>query len=365
MTRAGLRLAPGLLLGQATVLLLAAMAAVLVAAAVGPPLFHEHLIRAGGDPGPGALAHIEEAFASAGLITLVAALGIASIAAVAVTLVLTRRLTRPLDALADAAAQVATGRLDVRVEDVHAPVELATVTEAFNTMARDLDETDQMRARLLSDLAHELRTPLSTLAAYLDALDDGVAVATPETVAVLRQQVDRLSRLARDVRAVSSAAEESAEALDIEAVSVQGLVDAVVTPLRTRLPEAVSLTTEISPGLTIHADGDRIEQVLTNLLDNAARHTQVGRITVIADHRGDAVRIQVLDTGDGIGGEHLPHVFERFYRTDTARDRDHGGSGLGLAICRAIVRAHGGTITAASPGPGRGSTFTLTLPDGT
>lgn len=362
MTRLRLRVAPGLLLAQAAVLLLAAAAAVLVAAAVGPPLFHEHLVRAGTDATPGALAHIEEAFASAGLITLAAALSIAMIAAVAVTVLLTRRLTRPLDALAYAAAEVASGRLDVRVEPAHTPAELATVTEAFNTMARDLDETDQVRARLLSDLAHELRTPLSTLTAYLDALDDGVTTATPDTVAVLREQVDRLTRLARDIRAVSAAAEESADALDLQPVPVPDLVESACAPLRTRLPDEVRLTIDVEPGLTVHADRDRIAQVLTNLLDNAARHTQAGHITVTADGYGDTVRIEVADTGDGIGAEHLPHVFERFYRSDSARDRDRGGSGLGLTICRAILRAHGGTITAASPGPGRGSTFTITLP---
>ncbi|MDX5319112.1 MAG: ATP-binding protein, partial [Actinomycetes bacterium] len=113
----------------------------------------------------------------------------------------------------------------------------------------------------------------------------------------------------------------------------------------------------------VEADGDRLGQVLTNLLENALRHTPAGgRVTVTAGVVGDAVRLEVADTGEGIAPEHLPHVFERFYRVDTARDRAHGGSGVGLAIVRAIMRAHGGTVTATSDGAGRGAVFTLTLP---
>lgn len=123
----------------------------------------------------------------------------------------------------------------------------------------------------------------------------------------------------------------------------------------------MSLRSDVAPGLVVTGDRLRLQQVMTNLLDNAVRHTSAGSITVRAEAR-DAVEVVVSDTGEGIAGEHLAYVFDRFFRADTARDRDHGGSGLGLAICRAMVHAHGGTITVASDGPGTGATFTVRLP---
>lgn len=355
------RLVTGLMLAQGAVLAVAVLVAVVVAAAVGPPLFHEHMIRAGAGSSSDTLAHVEEAFRSAGLITLAAAFGVALLLAATVTFVLGRRLTRPLDALARAADQVAAGRHDVQVRLVKAPVELATVTDAFNQMARDLDQTEQVRARLLSDLAHEVRTPLTTLTTYLDALDDGVAEPSPQTLSVLREQVDRLTRLAQDMGAVSRA-EEAAVSLRAEPVSVQDLVESVVAPLRPHLPGSLVLEVDIPDAAAVRGDRARLQQVLTNLLDNACRHTPAGRVSVVAVVQERSVEIRVADTGDGVPAEALPHLFERFYRADTARDRDHGGSGLGLAICRAVVHAHDGTVTASSAGPGQGATFTVTLP---
>lgn len=356
------RLATGLLLAQGGVLLVAGLVAAVVAVVVGPPLFHTHMLRAGMDPSSQDSAHVEQAFHSAGLVTMSAAFAVALVVAAGVSLLLGRRLTGPLNALATSAEHVASGRHGARVRPAAGPAELTTVTRAFNAMASELEATEHVRKRLLSDLAHELRTPLTTLTAYVDALDDGVQELTPATVAVLREQVERLTYLARDLGAVSLA-DESAKSLHRELLDVEDLVNSVVTPVFSRLAPSVRLEVSVPAPETVYGDRARLQQVLTNLLDNAVRHTSDGRITVAARADGPDVVISVADTGDGIAAEHLAHVFERFYRTDTARDRDSGGSGLGLAICRAVIQAHGGSITVHSAGAGRGATFEVHLPD--
>lgn len=355
------RLSTGLLLAQLAVLGVAAAVAAVTAALVGPPLFHEHMVRAGADPSSSTLAHVEEAFRSAGLITLVTAGAAAVLAAAAVAWLLGRRLARPLTSMAAAAGEIADGRRDVRLDEPSAPAEIATVTTAFNRMADDLEQTEQVRRRLLADLAHELRTPLATMTAYLDALEDGVEPDS-STAGVLHEQVERLTRLTHDLRAVSQA-DESALTLDRESVDVTALLAVATESVRTRLAgSAVALRDEVAPGLVVAGDRLRLQQVFANLLDNAVRHTGEGTITVRATARGDTVELVVSDTGEGIARQHLAHVFDRFFRADTSRDRDHGGSGLGLAICRALVHAHDGTITASSDGPGAGATFTVRLP---
>lgn len=356
------RLVTWLLTAQAIVLSVAAVVAVLAAAAVGPHLFHEHLREAGEDPSGSTLDHVEEAFRSAGVITLATTLVAAIAAAIVVTIVLSRRLTRPLDDLALAAAKVAEGQYGATVAQRTNLGELAAVGEAFNQMSAQLASTEEVRQQMLSDLGHEMRTPLATMSVYLDAAEDGVATGPALTV-VLREQVARLDRLARDVNVISRA-EEAAITLERGTVAVPEVLASVTDHRRERLT-ARNITFEVTrpTGATVRGDRQRLQQVLTNLLDNAERHTaDGGHIRVTAEAQPAAMVITVEDDGDGIAEEHLSHVFERFYRTDSARDRDHGGAGIGLAICRSVVRAHGGSIIARSGGLGTGATFRVTLP---
>ena len=180
---------------------------------------------------------------------------------------------------------------------------------------------------------------------------------------MLREQVDRLARLSEDVALVTSA-EEGRLRLDRRTTDIARVARDAVTQAQARYADSdVTVVADAPDELTVNADPDRIGQVLTNLLDNAVRHTPAGgRVTVQASRDHDDARVTVTDTGEGIAAEHLPPVFDRFYRVDTARDRRHGGSGIGLSIARAIARAHGGSLEAASPGPGAGATFTLRLP---
>jgi signal transduction histidine kinase len=312
-----------------------------------------------------ATAHAEEAFRSANGLSLTFALIASLVVAVAVAVYLTRRLDRSLRPLSTAAIDVSQGRYDVRVPTPGLGAEFDDLAVAFNRMAGQLQRVEQTRRRLLGDLAHELRTPVATLGAYLDGLEDGVATLDADTIEILRTQTRRLGRLAEDVSAVSRA-EEHQLTLQPVPVAAAELVAAAVAVAADRYAErGVTLTQDVRATLpSVLADPDRLGQVLGNLLDNALRHTPAaGTVCVTADQRADGMtRLQVRDTGEGIAAEHLPHLFERFYRVDAARDRGRGGSGIGLAIVKALVEAHGGRVSAASDGPGHGATFTLTLP---
>jgi two-component system sensor histidine kinase BaeS len=213
-----------------------------------------------------------------------------------------------------------------------------------------------------------MRTPVATLDAYLEALEDGVATLDTSTAELLRAQTRRLARLSEDIGTVSRA-EEGQVQLDLRKVQpatvVSAAVDSVAEAYET---QGVKLVADIAAGLPmLSLDPERIGQVLGNLLDNALRHTPAGGTVTISatlSRRTGGVALSVADTGEGIPAEHVAHVFERFYRVDTARDRAHGGSGIGLAIAKAFVEAHGGQLTATSPGTGQGSTFRILLPAG-
>ncbi|MDO5696916.1 MAG: ATP-binding protein [Dermatophilus congolensis] len=358
-------LASRLFAAQTIVMLAGAVTAGLVATIVGPTLFREHLLQAGQRPNSPEMLHIEMAYRDASLISLGLGLLISVLAATAVTWFVTRRLRTPLAQLTSAARELSRGHYSARVPDVGSGTELDTLAGAFNVMAARMDDIEGTRRRMLADLAHELRTPIATLTAYHDGLHDGIAVLGPESQTALSEQTHRLARLADDIDEVSSA-EEGRLSLDIRPEPLDDLFTTTGEALRERYREqevALVVDTASAQGLTLEVDRQRIAQVLTNLLTNALRHTPGGgAVTVSARRAGDEVEVIVHDTGDGIGPDQLPHVFERFYRGDPARSRGRSGSGIGLTISKAIVDAHSGAIRAESPGPGHGSTFVVTLP---
>ena len=368
MTTNGRRpgLAARLVLAQTLVALAGAATLWIVAAAVGPPIFHSHLRRAVGHVDTDTSKHVEEAFRSASTVSVSIALAASVLAALAISAYLSNRIAGPVVRLATAARAIAAGGHGVRVEGPQLGTEFSDLTESFNAMAERLEAVEATRRRLLADLAHEMRTPVATLNAYLEGLEDGVVTVDTDTVAVLRTQTARLSRLAEDVAAVSRAEEHQLD-LRLEPVDVEELVRAALSAFGDRYDaQGVALSAHSDGTLpTVRVDRERIGQVLGNLLDNALRHTPSGghvRLTARASGPADVVELTVADDGDGIPEEHLPHVFERFYRVDRARDRAHGGSGIGLAIAKALVEAHGGAITVASAGAGEGTTFTIALP---
>jgi two-component system sensor histidine kinase BaeS len=362
----GVGLAGRLLAAQTLVLLTGGLTAWLIAAAVGPSLFHQHLATANVGSSPAQIVHTEMAYRSANLISLSWALLAALAVAMAVNVYIARRIGRSVAIIADAACDVAGGHYDIRVPPPGLGGEFDALALGFNQMADRLGSVELTRLRLLADLGHEMRTPVATLEAYLEALEDGVATLDAGTAELLRSQTKRLARLSEDIAAVSRT-EEGQVRLDMRTVNPESVVAAAVdSAAEAYATKGVRLVTNVSPGLAeLSLDQERIGQVLGNLLDNALRHTSAGgTVTVSAttSRRAGSLTVSVADSGDGIPAEHLPHVFERFYRVDAARDRAQGGSGIGLAIAKALVEAHGGQLTAASPGTGQGSAFRILLP---
>lgn len=355
-----------LLSAQALVLVAGAGTTGLVAAIVGPPLFREHLHRAGVSGDSAEQMHAEEAYVYATVISIAVASCVAILAALIVTWYVGRRLQRSLTEVTQAATAIADGHYDSRVPPAHLGDEFDSLARSFNQMAGRLEDVDAGRRRLFSDLAHEIRTPVSVLEAYFEAIEDGVRTLDPDTVAMLRQQTHRLVRFAGDAAALAKAEESPATVTPVP-VSAQSVVAAAVAAARDRFDDkGVTLRPQVAEDLpSLWADPHRLAQILGNLLDNALRHTPAGgQVTIDAATGREAgtITLTVTDTGEGIPAEHLPHVFERFYRADTARDRDHGGSGIGLAIVKALVEAHGGRIDVSSSGAG--TAFTITMPTG-
>jgi signal transduction histidine kinase len=231
-------------------------------------------------------------------------------------------------------------------------------------MAAALQRLERTRRDLVADVAHELRTPLAGLAGYLEGLLDGVLEPSAEVLGRMHREVHRLQRLVEDLEELSRVEGGRLELRRVP-TSVRELVDAVAARLTLQFQEKqIRLTVDVPADLPkVHADPDRIAQVLTNLLGNALQYTPPGgRVTVQAWTRGGEVAIAVADTGVGIPPEHLPHIFDRFYRVDRSRSQRSGGAGIGLAIAKGLVELHGGRVWAESPGPGQGATFTFTLP---
>lgn len=352
------------MVGQLIVLLAGALTITVLTVIIGPAVFHYHLLQTDLPVGSAELFHIERAYRDALSLALGVGLVVALLAAGLVTWNLARRLRQTLHGLTSAVDELSRGHYSTRVPSVGAGAELDSLAATLNDMAARLDAVEETRRRLLADLAHELRTPIATLSAHHEAMADGVI--TPEAaLPVLDSQIVRLSRLADDISEVSRA-EEGQLAVDMRPVDVNALLAGVLQEWGERFEAAgVSLLhgTDLRRATTIPADPDRLAQVLGNLLSNALRHTSSGgTVTIAAAVDGSAVQIIVSDDGEGFSAEDGTRLFERFYRADSSRTRDSSGSGIGLTISRALVDAHGGTLAAASDGPGQGATFTIHLP---
>jgi signal transduction histidine kinase len=287
---------------------------------------------------------------------------IAGLAALAVTLALSSRILRPVERLTEAAQRMEKGDLTVRVP-VTSEDEIGQLAHAFNSMAGSLAQQEQLRRNMVTDVAHELRTPLTNLRGYLEAARDDLVPSDAALVDNLYEETMLLSRLVADLQELAQA-EAGQLALLRQPASLAGIVEQAVTILRPQAnAKGLMLSVDLPDNLPpVDVDPERVGQVLRNLLNNAVAHTPQGGEVAVAARSGDReVAVSVRDTGTGIAAEHLPYVFDRFYRADKSRARQTGGAGLGLAIAKQLVIAHGGSIKVESA-PEQGTTFTFTLP---
>lgn len=285
--------------------------------------------------------------------------------AVLVSIFIARELAVPLRRMAAAAGQIAQGQLEQRVP-VKGADELAHLAAAFNRMAADLQQAEQLRRNLIADVAHELRTPVSVIQGNLQAILDDVYPLEKAEIASIYDETLTLGRLIADLRDLAQA-EAGQLDLNLQSIELAPLIETLVDLFDGLAREkGVTLDVELAQHLPpVSTDSDRVRQVLHNLLANAIRHTPAaGQVKVVAKviTRPDPfVKISVMDTGPGIAPHDLPHVFDRFWRADKSRSRQQGGSGLGLAIAKQLVEAQGGAIGVESQ-VGRGSCFWFGLP---
>jgi signal transduction histidine kinase len=322
-------------------------------------------------PGPGRLGmmsaemeqRISEIYLDSLTESLLLAGGAALATAVVASILVSRGIASPIHRLAGASRRLAEGHYDERVPAA-GTAEVHQLATSFNAMAAAVEDAERRRQELIGDVAHEMRTPIATLEGYLEGLLDGVIDPSDRVWAKLHDEAGRLRRLIEDLQELSRA-----EAHQLTVVCRATAPAAIVQPAVERLEADVaerglSLDVDVPPGLpAVQADPERAIQVLTNLVTNALRYTPPpGQIAVRVAADDGMVRFEVSDTGIGIAPEHLPRVFERFYRVDKSRSRALGGAGVGLTIAQALAETMGGRISARSPGPGQGSTFTFELP---
>jgi signal transduction histidine kinase len=306
----------------------------------------------------------DQQFLSAMTRALLIAVGLATVGALALAVLLARQILKPVETLTAAARGMAAGDLQRRVK-VRSFDEIGVLGQAFNTMADSRARLEGLRRNLVNDIAHELRTPLANLQGYLELLRDGLTPPTPQTIAVLHDESLLLSRLVADLQELALA-EAGELPLLPESVDVS---EPVINALDVLRPQASAKDLTFAAALPenlplVFVDVARLSQILRNLLRNAIVHTPAGgtiEISAVADRDKNEMVISVRDTGLGIPVEHLPYIFERFYRVDPARARASGGTGLGLPIVKHLIEAHGGWIDVTST-IGVGTTFTFALP---
>lgn len=286
--------------------------------------------------------------------------GVAILIAAFGAFLLARYLTRPLEQLEEAALELAAGDLTHRVRP-GGPQEVEALGTAFNRMADSLETAENLRRRLVADVAHELRNPIAAARAQAEGMAEGVLRADSARLDSLVDDIGHLSSLVDDLQelAVAEAGRMSYEMADFDLAALVSRETARAALGAT--PGVRVVATGVDEPLAIAGDERRISQVLRNLLSNALRHTRIGSIEVAVTHTAENASVHVVDTGEGVVPEDLPYLFERFYRADSARAAHTGGAGLGLAIARRLIQDHGGEIFAESV-PGEGTTVGFTLP---
>ena len=294
------------------------------------------------------------------------ALVYASLIAVAIAILLgfgfTRTLLKPLTHLNHALKKVSQGDLSQEVPKTTED-EFGDVIDAFNQMSKALDTANQQRKQMTADIAHELRSPLTVISGYLEAIEEGSLEATPERLNAIKEEVALLNRLVIDLRTLALA-DAGQISIQKEGLKLSLMLQHLRNAYELKASEKqISLVVDQTGSKdTIYADEGRLLQILSNLINNAIRHTPPGgKVEILAQTHLDIVQFKITDTGEGIAEEDLDLVFQRFYRADSSRETRSGEIGLGLSIVKALVDAHHGEIGVTSE-VDKGTTFTITLP---
>jgi signal transduction histidine kinase len=293
---------------------------------------------------------------------LLTAAGVVSLLLAFVTgLALARRIARPIARTSDIAKQIGAGNYDIRFEGRTKTKELHDLISSINQLADALARQEKLRRQLTADVAHELRTPLATLGAHLEAMIEGVWEPAPERLASCHEEILRLGKTVADLERLERTESDNLK-LDRTPADLLALARSVCGNFPGELANK-RLRLDITGEPAVAAvDTDRIRSVVSNLMSNAVKYTPAGgHIRIAVQNTPETVVFSIADDGAGIPKEELPFIFERFYRADKSRNRDTGGAGIGLAIVKSVVAAHGGSIAAES-GPDQGSCFTVTLP---
>ena len=285
----------------------------------------------------------------------------ATIFGVLMAIAIARWISEPVERLTAAARRMESGDLAVRVEPAGG-AELAELARGFNSMAAALDRNEEQRRRMVSDVAHELRAPLTNIRCDLESMQDGLTSPTPERIASLHEETMHLAHLVDDLQDLALAEAGRLE-IDAQPVAIAALARRAAAGMETRARErGVTLRCDGGDDVIVIADARRTVQIVTNLLANAVAHMETpGEVRIAWERSGAEAIIRVADSGTGIPAEELPRIFERFYRVDISRSRATGGAGLGLPIVRQLVAAQGGRVWAESE-VGVGSVFSFTLP---
>lgn len=285
---------------------------------------------------------------------------LATILVLGIGIYFSRRISKPLGGLSEAVRKIAKQELYYRVP-VGTKDEIGELGRAFNKMAESLEHNELVRKNLIADVAHELRTPLAILRGNLEMLEEAVIKPTPEVFASLHEESIRISRIVDDLQSLSQA-DAGELKFDFCRADLAEIAQTVVANLQSEAAKKnIKIDVVALEPVYILIDKYRISQVLYNLISNAIRYSDQGQVAIIIKELPRFVQVQVRDNGPGISEEHLPLLFERFYRAEKSRNRNKGGSGLGLAIAKSFIEAHGGEIWAESK-LGEGSSFFFLLP---
>jgi len=262
---------------------------------------------------------------------------------------ISKKFTRPIVEMTNAANSIRLGKLDTRVNEISDTLELQQLSYSINHLSESLNEQNKLRKRLTSDISHELRTPLTILQSHIEAIIDGVWEATEDKLNICKNEVGRLIKLVEELKHLNHIDSHELQ-LDITPYNLSKDTNEILEGLQLKFSERkIQLNKNIEEDIYIEADKDKVKQILINILTNSLKYTPPhGQVNVLVKLENEYVNIEVEDTGIGIDEEDLPYVFERLYRSDISRNRETGGSGIGLSIVKTLVDAHGGNVSIES-----------------